>query len=109
MAENKKALALELRQIIQADRMACDVIEEARGIGQAMEEDSQKKKAKLLAEIDQARRDMEKQVKAEQEQALQQRIGQVKASFAQRQADLEEKVSQQRPEWVTDIVQRITS
>ena len=109
MASNKEALALELRQIIQADRMACDVIDEATGIGQSIERDAEKRKAQILAEAERARTEMEKQVQAEQELALKDRIAQVEAQFAARQKALEEKMERNRDGWVSEIVGRITS
>lgn len=109
MASNKEALALELRQIIQADRMACDVIDEATGIGQSIERDAEKRKAQILAEAERARAEMEKQVRAEQEQALKDRIAQVEEQYAGRQKAMEEKMERNRDGWVDAIVGRITS
>lgn len=109
MASNREALALELRQIIQADRMACDVIDGANGIGQSIEKGAEKQKQAILAEAERARTEMEKRVQAEQEQALKDRVAQVEAQYAGRQKAMEDQMAQNRDGWITDIVQRITS
>ncbi len=97
---NREVLALELRQIIQADRMASDIIEEARGVGKGIAKTTEDKKAAILAEADAARASMEKQVWAEEEKARTDRMAEQERQFARQQKALQNSVTQNRQQWV---------
>ena len=109
LADNKATLAQELREIIQADRMACDAIDEARDIGQAIERDAEKRKAAILADAEKTRAEVEKQVRAEQEQALRDCVAEVKQRYTGKQKAIENKMAHNRARWIAEIVARITA
>lgn len=110
MADEKKskALALELRQIIQADRMAMDILHNAQATGQTIEERTQKETAALLKDADARRDAMVQQVQAEHEEELARRQTQAREQFTTQRRTLGEKMQENRDAWIQEMVSHIT-
>jgi hypothetical protein len=108
MANNREALALELKQIIQADRMADDIIKDAENTKKNIEKATEKQKAALLAGALRQKQELEKQAQARQRDALDAQAKALEEQMAARRSGLEKTMAANRARWVQGIVGRIT-
>lgn len=107
MEKDKEALALELRQIIQADRMASDVIKNAEDLRKSIEKRTEKEKAALLAETERQRQKITRQVEAEQAATLVQRKAEAAKKYNAQREKITQQMEQNSEMWIQEITARI--
>ena len=109
MPDQKEALGLELRQIIQADRMAADTIQNANYMRRSIEAKTEKDKARILEEAQQRQIELTQKVQAEQASDLDTKKEAALAKNQQKQQTLQQLMDENREQWAADMVQRITT
>ena len=109
MTENREELLLELRQIIQIDRDAADIIQEAEEMRKSMEKSTEAGKERILADAESRKVQMMETVKKEQMDALSASKNQINEQFLATQKALEDKMEKNRTAWVKAITERMTT
>lgn len=109
MANNKELLAQELRQIIQADRAAADIIAEAHDISLTIANRTEQEKEAAEAEADKQKADLEHSVRSEQEKLFARRRQEMEEENQAKTQQIQEKIAENRSSWIQDIVGRITA
>lgn len=109
MASDKKALALELKQIIQADRMAVDIIQRAKDMKTTIEKQTEKDKAEILGDAQRKREEMTGQVEAEMAAEMARRKEEAARQFEQQRQFIRNAMRENREKWVDEITGRIIS
>ena len=107
MEDRKKALGLELRQIIQMDQTATGILQDAADKRREIEKETQQEQAEILADAEKRRNEVIAQVKAEQAEALEKRTEEAQADFEGQKKQLENTVQQHRTQWVSEMVANI--
>lgn len=107
MPNDRQAIAMELKQIIQADRMAVDVIQRAKDMGASIEKQTEKDKAAILAEAEQQRRETTEKVQAELADELARRKAEAEKEFAGQREFVSKTMEQNKDKWVEEITARI--
>ncbi len=105
---NSVRLATELRQIILADRMAVDLINNAYDTKRSVEAKTAAEKQKILQEAEQKRKDALAKVAEEQREELAKRKAKTAQRFAGAREALEQEIETNRELWAAEIVGRIT-
>lgn len=108
MPDTKEMLALELRQIIQADRMAADIIRDAQQTQKSIEKNTEKVKADILTSLEKCQAEIEEDVRNQQQQILAARKAELEKQINSQQQKLEQQVEEHRDAWVDGIVNRVT-
>lgn len=109
MADTKKskALELELHQIIQADRMAMDLINGARDTRSSIEKRTADEKAQILQDARQKREEMTKRVEEEHRAALAARKAEAAKAFASQRELVDAEMREHKDAWVQEITASI--
>lgn len=108
MPDQKAALGVELRQIIQADRMASDIIQGANDMRHSIEARTEQDKARIIEQAEQKRKEVTEQVRKDQMQALEEKKKVALATYDKERAHIAQQMEQNREKWIEDIVTRIT-
>ncbi len=109
MPDQKEALGLELRQIIQADRMAADTIQNANYMRRSIEAKTEKDKARILEEAQQHRKELTQKVRQEQASDLDAKKQAALEKSKQKQQTLQQLMDENRETWAAAMVARITA
>lgn len=107
LSKKGKALVLELHQIIQADRMAMDLINGARDTQKSIENRTQEEQKQILLEARKKKQEMETRVQEEQRAALAQRKEEAQKAYAHQRRRIDAEMEQNRDTWVEDITAHI--
>ena len=109
MPDQKEALGLELRQIIQADRMATDIIQNANYMRRSIEAKTDKDKARIMEEAKQQHQQITQTLQAQQADELAQRKKDAIENNKDKQQALAQLMEENQQEWAAQMVQRITA
>lgn len=101
--EKTRAMAFELRQIIQADRMAMRLIEDAQETRRSIEKKTKEETAKILQEAEQQRQEMTQEAYKNQQKALEEKKQEAREAYAAQMQDLKDRMEQNRENWVAEI------
>lgn len=107
MADKNKALELELRQIIQADRNAVDILRQSEDTRKTVEARTEQEKKAILADAEKKRADMEALVQKEIEEEMQRKLEAEESAFGRQKQKLEQALAQNRDAWVEEITANI--
>lgn len=107
MQNKRKALEMELQQIIKTDRQANQMIADAGTECRRIEKQTEEDRQAILDDAAEKREQMQQQVQAEQAEALQQRKDEVQGHTRQQIDALRERVAQNKDAWVADITASI--
>lgn len=105
--DRTKALALELQQIILADRMAADTLRTAEETKHNIEKNAERQQANILADAEKRKQEVTELVRAEQTAALEKRKQETEKQFAAQRTALEARVAESKDTWIAEIVERI--
>lgn len=105
--EKSKALAFELRQIIQADRMALDILNNAEHTRRDIEQKTKAEADEILLDAQVKKQEVTKQVIEEQEARLEQRKNEARATYAGQKEHLEKHMAANKDKWVGEITRAI--
>lgn len=108
MPDTKSAMALELRQIIQVDRLANDIIQRAEDTRKSIEKQTKEEVAKIYSEAQNRQDELMAQVQGEQAQDVAARKNEASRNHEETCNNLDAKVEQNRAAWVEEITGRIT-
>ncbi len=106
---NSVRLATELRQVIQADRMAAELVNNAYDTKRSVEKRTLAEKQKILQEADEKRREALARVAEEQREELARRKEAAAQQYAGARQALKDEMEENRKTWAEDIVQRVLS
>ncbi len=107
MTESKKAMEMELRQIIEADEQAVKILQGAEKTRKALEAQTQAEKQDLLQDIDKKRQRITRRAEQQIEEQLQTQLHQEQLQHQQQLQQLEQKVQKNHRRWADDITARI--
>lgn len=105
--EKTKVLAFELRQIIQADRMALDILNNAEHTRRGIEQKTKDEAEEILMDAQHKKQEVTKQVVAEQEERLEQRKNEAREAYAEQKDRLRKHMEANRDLWAEDITNTI--
>lgn len=108
MPDQRDALGLELRQIIQADRMAADIIQNANYMRRSIEAKTEQEKARIIDESKQKNKGLSEKLTAELLAAHKVRREAALAEYQTKKQELEKTMQQNQEQWSREITQRIT-
>jgi cell fate (sporulation/competence/biofilm development) regulator YlbF (YheA/YmcA/DUF963 family) len=103
MALQRQALALELKQIIQADRDANEILQEAAGIQKNIEQSCEKEIAILQEKAKNAHSQAEKRLFEEQERLQEAKAQDIVAKIKEKENKLNQIFNKNRENWVNTI------
>ena len=104
---NSVRLATQLRQVIQADRMAVDMVNGAYETKRAIEQKTADEKKKILQEAEEKRQEALERVAAEQREELAKRKERAAQQYAGARQALAGEMDQNRAAWAAEIAGRI--
>lgn len=109
MPADRQKLALELKQIIQADRMAVDILTRAEDMKKAIERQTEKDKASMLQKVKTQHNEMVQRVEQEMAADMIKSKEEAAQQFEQQRNFLNKTMDENRQKWVDEITSRITS
>ncbi len=107
MDNNKKLLAMELRQIVLADRMAADKIREAQSTADSIAQSAEQRRQAMLDDARQQKARHAAEAQKAQEQTLNTRRNALNTRFAAQREGLDAEMRAHQDTWANDIVRRI--
>lgn len=105
--ERAKALGFELRQIIQADRMAMDILQNAEYTRKDIEKKTQEETAAILADAKEKLGEATRQAKQAHAEEMARRKSEAEKAFQQQRDHLESHFAKNRDAWadrITDVI-----
>ncbi|MDL2253641.1 hypothetical protein LJC49_06140 [Ruminococcaceae bacterium OttesenSCG-928-I18] len=100
-------LAMELEQIIEADRKAMEMLNDAQDTKRSIEEKTAAEKQTILKEAEEKRQEMLKKVQEEQREVLAARKKEASAEYAEARVRLQKTMDDNREKWAGEITQHI--
>lgn len=107
MENKKQVLSISLQQIIQTDKQAEEILQQAKTKNDEIVRQTSVEKAEILKDASTRRQEMIRQVEAEEEAELSKTRQELAARFEGQKQGLEQDVQQHREEWISGIVSRI--
>lgn len=105
--ERARALAFELRQIIQADRMAMDVISNAEATRKEIERKTGEEAEEIRAEAQNQLQEATRRAEQAHAGELEERKREAEQSFARQRRELEQRFAEGRSAWAQQIAAAI--
>lgn len=105
--ERAQALALELRQIIQADRMAVDILKNAEDTRKDIEKKTQDETAAILADAHAKMAEATRQAEQANAQEMERRKKEAEKAFEEQRQRLDTHFSKNREAWAQRIAAAI--
>ena len=107
MDSNSVRLATELRQVIQTDRMAAELVNNAYDTKRSVEKRTLAEKQKILQEAEEKRREAMARVAEEQREELARRKKAAAMQYAGARQALKDEMGNNKEAWAAEIVQRV--
>ena len=107
MAEDWVTLEHELRQIIQTDRMAIDILQRAKDVRSTIDEKTEKEKASIAQEAKNKKDVFIRELEEKLKQDLAQRKAKAAQMYATQKQTIDKNILQNEETWVEEITSSI--